>query len=86
MYLVKSLILHNAGYMICLVHVKDDGVLVTPPWNQLRRCRRTNHIRVDYYTDITSHMHTFLCRTERVYVGSVEDTGPRRGMVRNSIS
>ena len=26
MNLVKSLILRNAGYMICLVHVKDNGV------------------------------------------------------------
>ena len=44
MYLVKPLILHNAGYMIYLVHVKDDGVLVTPPWNQLIKCRHTNHM------------------------------------------
>ena len=44
MYLVKSLMLHTVGYMIYLVHVKDDGVLVTPPWNQLRKCRHTNHI------------------------------------------
>lgn len=61
MNLVKPLILHNAGYMVCLVHVKDDGALVTSPWDQLLKCRHTYDINeVDHDTNITSHMYTFL--------------------------
>ena len=44
MNLVKPLILHNAGYMVCLVHVKDDGALATSPWDQLIKCRHTYDI------------------------------------------
>ena len=49
--LVKPLILHNAGYMVCLVHVKDDGALTTSPWNQLIKCRHTYDMNeADYDT------------------------------------
>ena len=51
MNLVKPLILHNAGYMVCLVHVKDDGALATSPWDQLIECRHTYDINeVDHDT------------------------------------
>ena len=67
MNLVKPLILHNAGYMVCLVHVKDDGALVTPPWNQLIKCRHSYHIN-DYDT-MTQHNVTY------VYLFSVDRKG-----------